>query len=68
MKGIIFSLAEEVVTSLHGEDVWDAILEKADVKGAYTSVGSYPDEELALLVAAVSELLSSSDDDVCVAR
>ena len=64
MKGIIFNLAEEVVTSLHGEDVWDAILERAAVDGAYTSLGSYPDEELTALVVAASELLSSSPDAV----
>jgi hypothetical protein len=64
VKGIIFNLAEEVVTALHGEDVWDAVLDKAGLEGAYTSLGSYPDEELTGLVVAASELLGSSPDAV----
>ena len=64
MKGIIFNLAEEVVASLHGEDVWDEILERAGLEGAYTSLGSYPDDELTALVAAASALLNSPPDAV----
>lgn len=64
MKGIIFNLAEEVVTSLHGEDVWDAVLDGAGVDGSYTSLGSYPDEELVALVAAAGDLLGAPPDDV----
>ena len=29
MKGIIFILLEKVVTEAHGEDTWDALLEKS---------------------------------------
>lgn len=55
MKGVIFILLEKVVTEAHGEGVWDALLEKSGASGAYTSLGSYPDEELLGLVAAASE-------------
>ena len=55
MKGIIFNLLEEVVTSDVGEDAWDAILESAKAEGAYTSLGNYPDAEFAGLIGALSE-------------
>ena len=56
MKGIIFNLAEEVLTQAHGSEVWDSILERAGVDGAYTSLGSYADQELIALVRAASEI------------
>jgi len=55
MKGIIFNLLEEVVSTQLGEDAWDAILESAGVEGAFTSLGNYPDEEFAKLIGALSE-------------
>lgn len=55
MKGIIFNLLEDVVSTHLGEDAWDAILESAAVEGAFTSLGNYPDEEFARLIGAVSE-------------
>jgi len=57
VKGIIFNLAEEVVTQAHGARIWDDVLERAGFVGAYTSLGSYPDEELMGLVRAASEIL-----------
>lgn len=55
MKGVIFILLEKVVSAAHGEAVWEALLEKSGASGTYTSLGSYPDEELLALVAAASE-------------
>lgn len=52
MKGIIFNLLEKVVSTAHGEETWDDLIEDAGVSGAYTSLGSYPDEEIEALVAA----------------
>ena len=60
MKGIIFNLLEEVVSTQLGEDAWDAILESTGVEGAYTSLGNYPDEEFAKLIGAVSERTGKS--------
>ncbi len=54
MKGIIFNLVEEVVRNRYGEDTWDELLDAAGLDGAYTSLGSYPDEELLRLVAAAA--------------
>ncbi len=57
MKGIVFNLLEELVRRDYGENSWDALLESAGLEGAYTSLGSYPDEELVLLVAEASRVL-----------
>jgi hypothetical protein len=64
MKGIIFNLLDELVRREYGEDAWDALLESAGVDGSYTSLGSYPDEELGKLVAAASAALDTPPDSV----
>jgi hypothetical protein len=57
MKGIVFNLFESLVVREHGEDTWDALLEAAGVEGAYTSLGSYPDDDLMRLVGASPPVL-----------
>ena len=57
MKGIVFNLLEDVVTRHHGAATWDALLEAAEVDGAYTSLGSYPDADAFKLVGAASTAL-----------
>src|SRR5262245_21330283 len=64
MKGIVFNLLEEVVSSEHGEATWDALLESAGVVGAYSSLGNYPDEEIGRIVGAASQALNRSPQDV----
>ena len=64
VKGIIFNLLEEVVAQRYGEDVWDSLLAEADVDGSYTSLGSYPDDELFRLVGAASAALDLPADSV----
>ena len=64
MKGIVFNLLQEVVSAEHGEDTWDSLLDAAELDGSYTSLGSYPDEELGRLVVAASEALNVPADDV----
>jgi hypothetical protein len=64
MKGVVFNLLEEVVVRSFGADVWDDLLEKADLPGAYTSLGNYSDEEIALLVSAAAEKLGKTNGDV----
>ena len=59
MKGIIFNLAEEVVSREHGDEMWDGILEDANVSGTYTSLGSYPDGEMFAIIAAAAERLDT---------
>ena len=57
MKGIVFNLLEEVVTNEIGADTWDTLLDDAGLEGAYTSLGSYGDDEVLALVAAASQRL-----------
>lgn len=64
MKGVIFNLLEEIVCRDLGEDAWETLLDRADVSGAYTSVGSYPHEELVALVGAASDVTGRSVDDL----
>lgn len=64
MKGIVFNLLEQVVSSEYGEETWDSLLEKAGLDGSYTAVGSYPDGELGALVGAASAALDISADDL----
>lgn len=64
MKGIIFNLLEEVVTHQFGANTWDDLLDAADLDGAYTSLGSYADEEAFKLVAAASAALKLPPADV----
>ena len=52
MKGVVFNLLEEVVSSEFGEDTWDGLIDAAEVEGAYTSLGSYDDGDLGSLVGA----------------
>ena len=64
MKGIIFNLLEEVVTRHHGSATWDDLLDGADLTGAYTSLGNYPDREIEKLVAVASSALKVETWDV----
>ena len=64
MKGIVFNLLEQVVVQEHGEDAWEGLLDAAGLDGSYTSLGSYPDEELVRLVGAASTALDLPPDDV----
>ncbi len=64
MKGIIFNLAEEVVTTAYGEGTWESLLDAAGLDGAYTSLGNYPDEHLFALVSAAATALDRPADDV----
>ena len=57
MKGIVFNLLEGVVTQHYGADTWDSLLSAAQLDGAYTSLGNYPDDELIRLVGAASAAL-----------
>lgn len=64
MKGVVFNLLEELVRREHGEDTWDALLEATQLDGSYTSLGSYPDEDLMKLVAAASSALTMPADAI----
>jgi hypothetical protein len=54
LRGIVFRLLEQAVVDEHGEEMWDTLLDVAEVSGAYTSLGVYDDSELMALVGAAS--------------
>lgn len=60
MKGIIFNLLEDVVSRHHGEATWDKFLDENGLDGAYTSLGSYSDDEFERLVQTVANTLGIS--------
>jgi len=64
VKGIVFNLLEEAVSSAYGEATWDQLLDAAGLDGAYTSLGSYSDDEIFALVRVASEALSIPQEDV----
>lgn len=64
VKGYVFNLLEQIVARDHGEDTWDALLEASELDGVYTSLGSYPDEDLMKLVRAAAHALDLPSDDV----
>lgn len=64
MKGIVFNLAEEVLTRAHGADAWDAVIAAASVEGSYTALGSYPDTDLTQLVGAAGRLLGVDEQSI----
>jgi len=57
MKGLVFTEFMEMVESTWSLDMVDSIIEHSQIEsgGAYTSVGSYPHEEMIALVVALSE-------------
>ncbi|WP_432258083.1 heme NO-binding domain-containing protein [Cupriavidus sp. TMH.W2] len=64
MKGIVFNLLEEVVIRHYGENTWDALLDDTGLTGAYTSLGSYPDDDIYKLVGVASKALNLSTFDL----
>lgn len=64
MKGIVFNLLEEAVSSDFGEATWDRLLDDAGLDGAYTSLGSYDDAEVVRLVEVASAALQIPPEEV----
>lgn len=64
MKGIVFNLLADLVRRDFGDDAWDDLLDAASASGAYTSLGTYEDEEMYRLVAAAAESLQRTPGDV----
>ncbi len=64
MKGVIFNAVEEAVVTLYSEDVWDDLLEAAELDGHYTSLGSYDDEHLMALVAAACPMTGHEPNEL----
>ncbi len=63
MKGVLFNVVEDVVTEAMSADAWDDVVEDSDVAGAYTSLGTYPDEELGRIVHSTAEAAGLSESE-----
>ncbi|MFK8026143.1 MAG: heme NO-binding domain-containing protein [Ilumatobacter sp.] len=63
MKGVLFNVVEDVVAEVMSVDAWDDVVEGADVEGAYTSLGNYPDSDLMSIVAAVARTAGLDEPD-----
>jgi hypothetical protein len=64
MKGVVFNLLEEAVTKEYGTEVWEDLIDDAEVSGAYTSLGNYSDEDMMSLVATAAAKLGISPSEV----
>lgn len=64
MKGVVLNLLERTIVEEHGEAFWDEMIERSGASGAYTSLGDYPAEELAGLVAVAGDRLGLHPDEV----
>ncbi len=66
MKGVLFTVLEEVVVERFGEDTWDTVLQRAGLTGSYTSLGDYPDADLGAVVQGLADTLGLPTNDVLV--
>lgn len=64
MKGIVFNLLEDAVTQDFGPEVWDKLVAAAHSDGAYTSLGTYPDAHVEMMVTAAAKMLGKEPGDV----
>lgn len=66
MKGVIFTELAEMVRSRFGLKTLDELIGEINsaTEGAYTSVGTYPDQELYDLVAALGRKMELSADEL----
>lgn len=64
MKGIIFNLLQTVTEEVHGEQMWDELLQTTGTDGAYTALGNYPEAELEVLVAALARRTDRDPSEV----
>jgi hypothetical protein len=66
MKGIVYTLFNDLVEERFGLDVWDQLLARCapDSGGVYTAAASYHDRELFDMVAALSEISGAPANDL----
>jgi hypothetical protein len=60
----MFNFLEKVIAQEYGLATWDALLDAANLDGAYTSIGSYPDAQMFELILAASRTLGLSPLEV----
>lgn len=63
MKGVIFNAVQDSVERVLGPDAWDETLDRAQVDGAFTSLGNYPDADLVAIIGALPEATGETVPD-----
>ncbi|MCA9066760.1 MAG: heme NO-binding domain-containing protein [Planctomycetaceae bacterium] len=56
MKGIAFTLLNELVEQSFGMETWDTVLQRTGLDGIFTAAGSYPDDDVFRIVTVLSEI------------
>ncbi len=64
MKGIVFTLLNEMVEEQFGLEAWDQLITQSGSDGLYISTETYTDEELMRLVATASEMTGIAVNDL----
>ncbi|MCA9034176.1 MAG: heme NO-binding domain-containing protein [Planctomycetaceae bacterium] len=64
MKGIVFTLLNELVEKQFGLAMWDAVLMDSGESGIYTAAASYPDQSILNLVMSLSARSGLPPDDL----
>lgn len=59
VKGIVFTILQDVIVEEFGEDAWDDIVARAGVDGAYTAIATYSDHEFDRVVNATADHLGT---------
>lgn len=64
MKGVIFTLFQDMIEEEFGLECWEYLIADESIKsgGVYTTVYLYPDEELLTLVKRLSDYLNESQE------
>lgn len=66
MKGLLFNVVQDVVEQRYGPDVWDDVVRRAGVDGAFTSLGSYDGVEFERIVGAIANVRGITLDEAFV--
>lgn len=66
MKGLIFTTFSRLVEEKFGLETWDELIDRVDPEseGVYTSVDTYPDEELFAFVGELSKITGIAGEDL----
>ncbi len=64
MKGVVFTLLNEMVEEKFGLEAMDTLLTKTGLEGCYIATETYPDEELFKLVGEASKLTGIATNDL----
>ena len=64
VKGLMFNVLEEVITDAYGPEAWDSLLCMSGAEGAYSSLGTYSDNEFHAIAEATATLTGQTASQV----